>query len=262
MVAVTQMLIAWRVLRSDPFYVRFGLRERMTPPRRAGIVPLLRLGVPMGLSMVVEVTGFTAMAFLISRSGATAVAGHQIAANLVSLMYMTPLAIANASGTLVAQQIGAGDAAGAQRLGWHGITIGVIAGATVGVAVYLLRDAIVQAYTGHSIIVAAALPLLAWVAIFHLADATQAVSAFVLRAYRVVTLPLVINTVALWGVGIGGGYLLAFDTSGRVPDALRGAPGFWAAATLALVVAALALLGLLVHTFKGHARMRALATAG
>ncbi|MEO7709628.1 MAG: MATE family efflux transporter, partial [Caldimonas sp.] len=98
-VAVCQMGFAWRVLRRDPFYVRFGLRGGIARPTRAGIVPLLRLGVPMGLSMVVEVTGFTGMAFLIARSGATAVAGHQIAVNLVSLMYMLPLAIANASGT-------------------------------------------------------------------------------------------------------------------------------------------------------------------
>jgi MATE family multidrug resistance protein len=170
-----------------------------------------------------------------------------------------PLAIANASGTLVAQQIGAGDAAGAQRLGWHGVTIGVLVGATVGIAVYLLRDAIVHAYTGHAVIIGAALPLLTWVAVFHLADATQAVSAFVLRAYRIVTLPLVVNTVGLWGIGIGGGYLLAFDTSGRVPTALRGAPGFWAAATVAVVAAAVALLGLLVHTFRRHERLRAVA---
>ena len=237
------MAFAWRVLRRDPFYARFGLRERIARPTRAGIVPLLRLGVPMGLSMVVEVTGFTCMAFLIARSGATAVAGHQIAVNLVSLMYMLPLAIANASGTLVAQRIGAGDAAGAQRLGWHGIAIGAAAGGAFGLAAYLGRDAITHAYTDNPVILAAALPLLTWVALFHFADATQAVTAFVLRAYRIVTVPLVVNTVALWGVGIGGGYLLAFDRSGRVPAELLGAPGFWAAATLALVVAASALLG-------------------
>ena len=258
-VAVVQMVFAWRVLRRDPFYERFGLRERIAGPTRAGIVPLLRLGVPMGLSMVVEVTGFTGMAFLIARSGATAVAGHQIAVNLVSLMYMLPLAIANASGTLVAQRIGAGDAAGAQRLGWHGIAIGATAGATFGLAAYLGRDAITRAYTDNPVILAAAVPLLTWVALFHFADATQAVTAFVLRAYRIVTLPLVVNTVALWGVGIGGGYLLAFDRSGRVPAELLAAPGFWAAATLALVVAALALLVLQLHTFRRHERQREVA---
>ena len=89
-----------------PFYRRFGLGRGMRSPRRraASLRALLRLGVPMGLAMLVEVTGFTFMAFFISRIGATPVAGHQIAVNMVSMMFMLPLAIANATSTLVAQQ--------------------------------------------------------------------------------------------------------------------------------------------------------------
>ena len=71
-------------------------------------------------------TGFAFMAFFISRIGATAVAGHQIAANLVSLLFMLPLALGNASSTLVAQRIGAGDARDARRLGWHGMQLAAL----------------------------------------------------------------------------------------------------------------------------------------
>ena len=59
------------------------------------------------------------------------------------------------------------------------------------------------------------------------------------RAYRIVNLPLLVNAIALWGVGLGGGYLFAFNVGGEVPSGLRGAQGFWSAATLALIVAAL-----------------------
>jgi len=38
-VAVVQMAFAWRVLRRDPFYAQFGLRERIARPTRAGIIP-------------------------------------------------------------------------------------------------------------------------------------------------------------------------------------------------------------------------------
>ena len=79
--------------------------------RASSLRALLRLGLPIGLATLVEVTGFTFMAFFVSRIGATAVAGHQIAANMVSMMFMLPLAIANAASTLVAQQLGAGDGA-------------------------------------------------------------------------------------------------------------------------------------------------------
>ena len=88
---------------------------------------------------------------------------------------------------------------------------------------------------------AAALPLMAWAAMFHLADAVQTIAAFVLRAFRIATVPLLIYVFALWGVGLGGGYAVAFDLSGLMPDGLRGAPGFWFASTVGLTVAAVAL---------------------
>ncbi len=249
-VMICQMAIAWRVLQRDPFYRKFELAGSFSPPDRAALAGLLRLGIPMGLSIMVEVTGFTFMAFFISRLGATPVAGHQIAVNMVSLMFMLPLALANAASTLVAQRIGAGDRPGARRLGRHGVEIGMLAGAAVGGTVFLLRDALVHLYSSDPVIVAAALPLLAWVAVFHFADATQAVSGFVLRAYRVVNLPLAVNAFAIWGVGLGGGYVLAFDLLGPSPPGLRGAQGFWAAATLGLVLAAIALAALLARTFQ------------
>jgi MATE family multidrug resistance protein len=138
---------------------------------------------------------------------------------------------------LVAQRIGAGDAADARHLSWHGLLIGVGCATLLGAAVYLLRGSIVALYTHDTVIAAAAFPLLAWVVLFHIADAAQTVAAFVLRAYRIATVPLVIYAVAIWGVGLGGGYALAFDASGVVPDALHGAPGFWAAATVGLMLA-------------------------
>ena len=90
---------------------------------------------------------------------------------------MLPLAIANASSTLVAQQVGAGDSADARRIGWAGLEIGVGVAALVGGAVYFLREQVVGLYTANPVIVAAALPLLAWVALFHVADAAQTVAA-------------------------------------------------------------------------------------
>ena len=259
-VMVLQMALAWRVLRRDPFYLRFGLREPVSAPEWASLVGLLRLGVPMGLSIGVEVTGFTFMAFFISRIGPTPVAGHQIAVNMISLMFMLPLAIANASSTLVAQRIGANDDRAARRLGRHGVELGMLCGAAVGAAVYLLREPLVHLYTADPVIIGAAMPLLAWIAVFHVADATQTVTAFVLRAYRIVNAPLAINAVAIWGVGLIGGYLLAFDVYAPSPAGLRGAQGFWAAATLGLVVAAVALVALMARTYRRQRRAAFVAT--
>ena len=249
-VMLAQIVAAGVMLRRDPFYARFGLHGRIAWLDRASIVALLRLGVPIGLSLGIEVTGFTFMAFFISRVGATAVAGHQIAVNLVSMMYMMPLAIGSAAGTLVAQRIGAGDAPDARRIGWHSLQWGALIAATLGCVVYGLREPILRFYTHDATVIAAAVPLLAWVAVFHIADAIQAVASFVLRAYRIATVPMVIYAVALWGVGLGGGYFIAFDTTGRSPASLLGAQGFWSSATAGLVVSALAMTAYLAITLR------------
>ena len=80
---------------------------------------------------------------------------------------------------------------------------------------------------------------------FHVADAAQTIAAFVLRAYRIATVPMLIYVAAIWGVGLGGGYLLAFDVGGIAPVALQGAQGFWSAATAGLVIAGIGMTAFL-----------------
>jgi len=241
-----QWFAAVALLRRDPFYGPFGLHRRgWGRPQAEAQRALLRLGVPMGLSIAIEITGFTFMAFFISRLGATPVAGHQIAVNLVSLMFMLPLALGNASGTLVAQRLGANDLRDARRLSWHGVELGLAIATVVGTGAWLAREPLLQAYTHNATIIAAALPLLAWVTLFHIADAAQTLAAFTLRAYHLTVAPMLIYAASLWGVGLAGGYALAFNATGVTPAALQGAPGFWAACTTGVTLAAIALCGLL-----------------
>ena len=108
-----------------------------------------------------------------------------------------------------------------------------------------MREQLLGAYTRDAAVVAAALPLLAWVMLFHIGDAGQTLAAFVLRAYHLTVAPMWIYAAALWGVGLGGGYLLAFDVTGLTPPALRGARGYWAAMTAGITLAAIALTALL-----------------
>ncbi len=241
-IAMTAQLLAAQVmLRRDAFYQPFLIPHLwQTRPRWTDLWGLVRLGLPMGGSILVEVTGFTFMAFFIARLGATPVAGHQIAVNLVAMMFMIALALATAAGTLVAQHLGAAQTREARIVGRHAMALAALVAAGVGAVVAWAREPIVALYTSSPEAAAAALPLLVWVWFFHLGDALQTVAAYVLRAYQVATLPMVIYVVALWGLGIGGGYVLAFGNTGA------GAVGFWQAATAGLLMAAL-LLGLLLR---------------
>lgn len=253
-----QCLTAAWLLRRDPFYAPYALWGRgLHAPRRSSLAALLRLGVPMGLSILIEVSAFSFMALFIARLGTVPVAGHQIAINLVSLMFMLPLSLANATSTLVAQRIGAGDLAHARRLGWHGVALAAGLSAALGTAVYLGRSGVLHLYTADEAVVAAALPLLAWLAVFHVADAIQTVVAFVLRSWRIAGVPMFIYAGTLWGVGLGGGYALAFNLPGQVPPAWQGAPGFWMAVTVGLVVASLALVGFKVYVLRQRAPAQA-----
>ena len=249
----SQTLAGMLLLRRDPFYQRFELdgMRRLRPPHGPSLRALLRLGLPMGASVLVEVTAFSFMGLFIARLGSTPVAGHQIALNLVSLLFMVPLGLANACSTLVAQSLGADRPADARRLAWHGwhLTLGVAI--VLGGLLYLARESVVGLYTRNEAVAAATLPLLAWVALFHAADAVQTLAAFVLRAWHIASVPLVIYAVALWGVGLGGGFVLAFDVFGNSPAGLQGALGFWTAATAGLVLAAGGLSALLIVVTRG-----------
>ena len=90
---------------------------------------------------------------------------------------------------------------------------------------------------------------LAWVAFYHLADATQALCAFLLRCYRITLTPLALYGVLLWGVGLYGGYTLAY--SGFMGfAATQSAISFWAASTIAITMVAICLLGLLWNAVR------------
>ena len=107
-------------------------------------------------------------------------------------------------------------------------------------------------FRSNPAVLAATLPLLAWVALFHSADAVQTSAAFVLRAWHITTLPMLVFVAALWGVGLGGGYTLAFGWGDAAPGGGMGAQGFWIAATAGLTVTAVLLTALLAWVLRQH----------
>lgn len=247
--AIASTLINWliaivglSVLVRVDFFRPFGIFARFCWPVWVRQKALLKLGIPMGLSYLIEVTSYTFMALFISHFGTTTLAGHQIAGNIGAVLYMTPLAIGVASSTLVSQALGAQQVDAARLLARHGITMACGISVVSGAALFLLRPLILSAYTPDAQVVAAAMPLLAVVSIYHFFDALQVTTAFVLRAYKVAVVPTVIYAVALWGIGLGGGCWLGFNVNGLSPQWLHGARGFWVANAMSLGVAGIGLL--------------------
>lgn len=243
---VSYLLLAFSVLmlRTQALYRPYRIWQALERPDWAAIATFARLGVPTGLSIMVEVSAFTLMALFIARLGTAASASHQIASNVTAVLYMMPLSIGIATSARVSYWLGAGDersARGALRAGFK-LSLSMALGSAALVA--LLHERIASLYTGADpAIVALAGPLLLWVAAYHVADAVQALCVFVLRCYRIAVATLVVYCVLLWGVGLGGGYVLAYrGVAGLAPVASPAA--FWAAGAVALACTALAFTAL------------------
>ena len=249
----------WLVL--DREYTRFALLQRSRPDR-ARMGELLRLGLPIGAAYTVEITSFTFMALFLARLGATASASHQVAANLTGLCYMGGLALANATSTLVAQRIGAGQAQHAKAYAISGLKLAL--GLAVGTALVLLaaRLPIAHAYTSDMDVVRASLPLIAAVGIFHVFDSMQTQFGFILRAYKIAVLPMLVYVLAMWVIGLGGGWWLTFGADpqgalGVLNGARTGALGFWVAGSIGLIAATAGLGWLTLRLWRQEDRRAA-----
>ena len=230
----TVATLSWLWCRRDAEYAPYGVFARFDPPRLSALRELLVLGLPMGATFLVDVTAFTFMALFIARLGPDISAAHQIAANVAVFVFMVPVALGSATGVLVGQALGAGESRRARHAGLLGLAVGCSAAAVLGTAIRLGAGPLARAYTADAQVAAAAATLLSIVAFYHVADAVQAVMAQVLRGYKRATAPMVIYAVALWGVGLGGGYLLGLTDTFGPP---LGAAGFWMAGTVSLVLA-------------------------
>lgn len=241
------------LLRSRPFYADYGLWKRIEAPDWQQIRKFARLGVPGGLAVLVEVTSFTLMALFIARLGTAAAAAHQIASNLLAVAYMTPLSLAIATSARVSFWLGAGDAAKARHACRQGFELTAVCALFYAAVMAALRNELANVYSDNPAVIAMAGALLLAVALYHFADAVQTFCVFVLRCYRVTLAPLVIYCTMLWGVGLGGSYLLAYRGFG--PWAAMQSPlAFWIMSAAALALTALLFGVLLRWTMRQRAR--------
>jgi len=232
--------LAWAWCWFAPAYRPFRVFARWSWPDAKVLGRILSLGLPIGLTFLIDVTGFTFMALFIARLGALYSAAHQIAANLAALAFMLPLALGNAASVVVGQSLGARNYARARAAGIAGIALALACAAVVGAGLFLFAADIAGLYTSDAALRRVAAGLLAFVAVYHLFDALQAVAVNVLRGYKRAVVPMLIYAVALWGVGLGGGYVIGLTHVDLAWPGLRtplGAPGFWLAAIASLVLA-------------------------
>src|SRR5690606_19181508 len=187
---------------------------------------------------------------LVAREGTYVSGGHQIMSNLAALCYMMPMALGVATAALTAQSIGAGDLRQAQRNSLAGMTLGLLGALLTATALLVGRPLILAAYTDDAQVAAVATTLLSTIPSVHLCDSMQCINSYVLRAYKVAIVPLMLQVVALAGVGLLGGWWLGFGPGRGELDWLRalllpgsptGAGTMWLMAMMGLALSAVLL---------------------
>jgi MATE family multidrug resistance protein len=251
--AVNTLMLAtglW-LLRTQDIYRPYRLWHRMEAPDTAQLRRFLALGIPAGLSIMVEVTSFTLMALFIARLGEVALASHQIAASMAAVLYMVPLSLGIATSARVGYWLGAGQTARARRAAHIGLAIAAIMALLCALALGLSRHALAALYARDVAVATAAAIWLGWVAWYHLADALQAVCVFVLRCWRITLSPLLIYTTLLWGAGLYGGYVLAYQGLAAWP-ARPLVDSFWLTSTVALALVSVLFILRLEHVMRSR----------
>ena len=210
---------------------------------------MLRLGLPIGVTYLAEVSAFGAVSLLIARYGVVQVSASQIALNFSSLVFMVPLSFGIGLITRVGQALGEGDPVRARFVAWVGVAMSLAFAIVSAVLILLFRWEIARAYTSDPAVQALCAHLLLFAALFQLSDATQVATSSAIRGYKVTRQPMQIQLLAFWGFAMPLGYVLGLAPAWFPwsPAAPMAATGFWIGLVLGLTIAAVLLSWSLQH---------------
>ena len=228
------------LMARDRVLGRFRLLGRFWRPDPAKLAEVVRLGLPISGSMLLEIGVFSAAAIAMGWFGAVAVAAHAVALQTAGMTFMIPLGIGQAATARVGLFAGAAEPRAAARAGW--VAIGLGAGFMLATALLLLLAAapIARGFLGAGDAQAAGAAalgatLLGIAGVFQLADGVQAVAAGALRGLKDTRVPMLLAALGYWGIGMPVGLFLAWQAE-------LGPVGLWIGLAVGLGCVALLML--------------------
>ena len=223
-------IIMWLQLFAMIFIVRYsrvqraGAFSQFSLPDVTVIWRLVKLGLPIGVTMFFEGTVFSVVTLLIGRLGVEAVAAHQVVFNVGSVTSMIPVALGVAATIRAGYNVGAKDYPGARRSVYVALGAALTFAFLAASALLLLRDTLAGFYTTDAAVLASASALLVILALYQFVDDTQTTAIGCLRGYKDVRIPMIIVLISHWGIGIPVGSILGYGLFGLEP---WGVSGFW-----------------------------------
>nr|WP_246871069.1 MATE family efflux transporter [Pantoea ananatis] len=238
--------VYWAMFFCMRFWVRrmrsmrdIRVESRWSAPSRVILQRLTGLGLPVALALFFEVTLFAVVALLVSPLGIVNVAGHQIALNFSSLMFVLPLSMGVAATIRVGYRLGQGSTEQARVAAWTAQGVGVSMAVITAIFTVTFRHQIAQLYNDNPAVVTLAAQLMMLAAIYQISDSIQVIGSGILRGYKDTRSIFFITFIAYWLLGLPSGYLLAL-TDWVVPR--MGPAGFWCGFIVGLTSAAVMML--------------------
>ncbi len=223
------LVVAWPLLRRS---LRPFRPEAMALPP---LVRLLRVGAPIGAQQLLEFGVFGAAGLLMGLMGTIAVAGHQVGLQLAALTFMVPVGVAQATSVLVGHAVGRGDPPGTRRSAGAGLLLGAAFMSVTAALFILVPEPLAAIFTDDRQVIATAAMLLPIAGVFQIFDGLQVVAAGVLRGVADTRVPMILNFVGFWLVGLPVSVGLAFWLD-------RGPTGVWWGLALGIGIVAILLL--------------------
>lgn len=196
--AIAFFVYLWRSKRFAPL----RLFSHFEAPRIDILRDLLRTGLPIGVTVLMEGGLFIVTALLIGRLGGVEAAAHQIAINVASLCFMIPFGLAEATTVRVGHALGRGDRDGLRRAAFAGYVLMFATQAVSGVLLLSGHQQLAGLYTADATVAALAATLLLYAAAFQFPDGVQVLSAGALRGLGDTRRPMLLAALAYWGVGM------------------------------------------------------------
>ncbi len=250
--------VAMLAVLGRPWLRATGLLARFDAPRPREMLRILRVGLPIGITIFLEMALFSVLSLLIGGMSVVALAAHSVAGNLNWMVFVIPMGLGSAASIRVGYHVGAGDYAASRRVALTAIGVCLAYALLVSVLLVAARWHLVALYTADPEVTAVAGTLLLFIAVYQIVDDSQATLAGVLRGYKDTFWPMLFSLVGYWLLALPFGAALAYGVWG-LPE--LGLYGYWAGITLGLAVVAICMAMRLWVTAGSDGRIRRLALA-
>ncbi len=174
------------------------------------IATILKIGIPIGFQIIVELFAFGIGAIMMGWLGEIQLAAHQVAIGLASFTYMISLGVSQANTIRVSHQMGVKDYKSLRMAASASTQLVLAFMLIMGVIFVVARNYLPLMFTLDPSVVDIAAGLLIIAAIFQVFDGLQVVMLSTLRGIADVKFPMFIAFFAYLLVGIPTSYILTF----------------------------------------------------